>query len=451
MQKKQTPKTESALTRLINRAGALADYCWKGVWRDPRRSFGIRVLKTLNLSVRSFMDRGLQLRSMALTYSTVLAIVPALAMIFAIGRGFGLQNLVEDEIYGLFPAQKEAVTASFKFVDSYLNQASQGVFIGVGLVFLLWTLISLLSNIDEAFNNIWDIKKERPFYQKITDYIAICLIVPVLLICSSGITVFISTADDLHFRVLALLKNIAIEISPLVLAWLAFTFSYFLIPNTKIKFRYAAASGAICAIAFEILQMLILNGQIYVSRYNAIYGSFAFLPLLLVWLQLSWLILLFGCVLTYSMQNVFSFNYEGDVSNISDSYMRTIALTVMAIVIRRFESHEKPLSPNQLSISYGIPIRIVSRVVDRLHDCGLVYFVVEQKGVTGIAPAVDNDRFTVSDLFKTLYTTGEKDFIPGFAERYSGLIADADGILGAAYKAMPETLVRDVPLPDETE
>lgn len=451
MQNKQTQKTESALTRLFDRVGALADYCWRGVWRDPRDSFGIRMLKTLNLSVRSFMDRDLQLRSMALTYSTVLAIVPALAMIFAIGRGFGLQGLVEDEIYGLFPAQKEAVATAFKFVDSYLNQASQGVFIGVGLVFLLWTLISLLSNIDEAFNNIWDIRSQRPFYQKITDYIAICLIVPVLLICSSGIAVFISTADDLHFKVLALLKNIAIEATPFVLAWLAFTFSYFLIPNTKVKFNYAAASGAVCAIAYEILQMLMLNGQIYVSRYNAIYGSFAFLPLLLVWLQFSWLILLFGCVLTYSMQNVFSFNYEGDVNNISDSYLRTICVALMAIVIRQFESHGAPLSRNDISIRYGIPIRIVSRVVDRLHSCGLVYFVIEHKGVIGIAPAVDNDHFTIADLYKTLYTTGEKDFIPGFAERYSGLIADARGTLEAAFKAMPDTLIRDVPLPEETE
>lgn len=448
MQKKQTRKTESASTRFFSRVGALADYCRKGVWRDPRDTFGIRMLKILNLSVRSFMDRDLQLRSMALTYSTVLAIVPALAMVFAIGRGFGLQNLVENEIYDLFPAQKEAVTAAFKFVDSYLNQASQGIFIGVGLVFLLWTLISLLSNIDEAFNNIWDIKNRRPFYQKITDYIAICFIVPVLLICSSGITVFISTANDFHFRVLAWLKNITIEILPLVLAWMAFTFSYFLIPNTKVKFRYAAMSGAVGAIAFEILQMLILNGQIYVSRYNAIYGSFAFLPLLLVWLQLSWLILLFGCVLTYSMQNVFSFNYEGAVTNISDSYMRTIALAIMAIVIRRFERRESPLSGNEISIRFGIPVRIVSQVIDRLHKCGLIYLVVEQKGVTGVASAVDNDRFTVADLFKALYTTGEKDFIPGFAERYSGLIANADGILNAAYKAMPKTLVRDVPLPE---
>ena len=409
------------------------------------------MLKTLNLSVRSFMDRDLQLRSMALTYSTVLAIVPALAMIFAIGRGFGLQGLVEDEIYGLFPAQKEAVATAFKFVDSYLNQASQGVFIGVGLVFLLWTLISLLSNIDEAFNNIWDIRSQRPFYQKITDYIAICLIVPVLLICSSGFAVFISTADDFHFRVLAVLKNVIIEITPLVLAWLAFTFSYFLIPNTKIKFSYAAASGAVCAIAYEILQMLMLTGQIYVSRYNAIYGSFAFLPLLLVWLQLSWLILLFGCVLTYSMQNVFSFNYEGDVNNISDSYLRTICLAVMAIVIRQFENHKPPLSRNDMSIRFGIPIRIVSRVVDRLHSCGLVYFVVEKKGVIGIAPAVDNDSFTVADLFKTLYNSGEKDFIPGFAERYSSLISDASGIISSAFKAMPDTLIRDMPIPEDTE
>ena len=295
-------KKQSFITRLINKASEIANYCWTGVWKETKDTTGIRLLKVANLSVRSFLDRDLQTRSMSLTYSTVLSIVPAFALLFAIGRGFGFQKLLEDQLMTSFPAQKQGITFALKFVDSYLAEASQGLFVGIGIIFLLWTLISLLSYIENAFNQIWDVKRDRAIYQKVTDYIAICLMVPVLMICSSGVSIFMSATiqSNNHFAFLTPFVNIALEASPVVLAWFAFSLSFFLIPNTKVSFKYAAIAGAVCAIFFQVLQMLFVNGQIYVSKYNAIYGSFAFLPLLLIWLQLSWLILLFGCVLSYS-------------------------------------------------------------------------------------------------------------------------------------------------------
>ena len=304
---------------MIDKASNLVNYCWTGVWHETRDTTGIKILKVINLSVRSFLDRDLQTKSMSLTYSTVLAIVPALALLFAIGRGFGFQSLLEDQLFKSFPAQKQSITFALKFVDSYLKEASQGLFVGIGIIFLLWTLISLLSSIESAFNQVWDVKKDRSFYQKVTDYIAICLMVPVLMICSSGVSIFMSATiqDNSHLAFLTPLVNISLEIAPFVLAWLAFSLSFFLIPNTKTQFKYAAVSGALCALLFQILQLLFVNGQIYVSKYNAIYGSFSFLPLLLIWLQLSWLILLAGCVLTYSLQNVFAFNFLGDLDKIS--------------------------------------------------------------------------------------------------------------------------------------
>ena len=231
-----------------------------------------------------------------------------------------------------------------KFVDSYLAEASQGIFVGIGIIFLLWTLISLLSNIEEAFNTIWDVKRDRSMYQKVTDYIAICLMVPILMICSSGVSIFMSATvqNNIYFSFLSPLVNIALEALPVFLAWVAFTLSYFLIPNTKVKFQYAAISGAVCAIIFQILQLLFVNGQIYVSKYNAIYGSFAFLPLLLIWLQFSWLILLFGCVLTYSLQNVLSYNFLGNLSKMSENYSRKVTIILSAAIVGRFREGKTP-------------------------------------------------------------------------------------------------------------
>ncbi|MDE6444082.1 MAG: YihY/virulence factor BrkB family protein, partial [Muribaculaceae bacterium] len=254
------------MTRLTDRVQYLVNYFWTGIWKQPNDSAKVRVLKVINLSIRSFLDRDLQTRSMSLTYSTVLAIVPVFALLFAIGRGFGLQDLLEQQLYQSFPAQRQVLSFAMRFVDSYLKEASSGVFVGVGILFLLWTLISLLSYIESAFNMIWDVKHDRTLYQKVTDYIAICLMVPILIICSSGVSIFMSTTiqDNIHLAILSPLVNLLLEASPLVLAWLAFSISYFLIPNTKVNIKYAMISGAICAVVFQILQMLFVNGQIYV-------------------------------------------------------------------------------------------------------------------------------------------------------------------------------------------
>lgn len=434
----------SWISTTIDKAVAFANYFWEGVWSEPKNTMWIRILKIASLSVRTFFDRELQSKSMSLTYSTVLAIVPALALIFAIGRGFGFQNLLEEEIFKLFPSQGKALSTALGFVDSYLSEASQGLFVGVGIVVLLWTMISLLSNIEDAFNQLWDLRKGRTFVQKVTDYIAICLMVPILMVCSSGLTIFVTTEIDNGLSFLTPLVNIALEASPIFLAWLAFSLSYFLIPNTKVDFKYAAISGAICAILFDILQWLFVSGQMYVSKYNAIYGSFAFLPLLLIWLQLSWLILLFGCVLTYSMQNVFGFNFVGNIAAVSDNYIRRITLIIMTVIIKNFERHIDPMTPNQISIQYDLPFRIVSYICVKLHSAGFIYFTVKSGQEYGVAPAVDNDTFTVGDLFNGMDNVGESDFIPRFNINYGHLSTIADGGVVFDNPKYDNLLLRDL-------
>lgn len=446
-------KKPSKISLLIDKAINLANYCWTGVWKETRDTTGIRILKVANLSVRSYMDRDLQTRSMSLTYSTVLAIVPAFALLFAIGRGFGFQKLLEDQLFSSFPAQQKVISFALKFVDSYLAEASQGIFVGVGIIFLLWTLISLLSYIESAFNEVWDIKHDRTMYQKVTDYIAICLLVPVLMICSSGVSIFMSATvqTNTHFAFLTPFVNTALEFSPLILAWLAFTLSYLLIPNTKVMFKYAAISGAICAIFFQILQLLFVNGQIYVSKYNAIYGSFAFLPLLLIWLQLTWLILLVGCVLTYSMQNIFSFNFIGDLSKMSNNYDRKVTIILTAAIVGRFRKGKKPLTRTNLSFYYDIPIRVVTNICDNLYKAGLINYVVLPDDKTGVAPAVETGTLTVGELLSKVDRVGSSNFIPRFGIIYRDVLDKIDKWLDSAYDQLNTQLIADINLPEDLD
>lgn len=438
---------------IVERISSLVEYCWTGVWKETKNTFKVRAIKTINLSVMSFLDRDLQMKSAALTYYTVLAIVPAFALLFAIGRGFGFQNLLEDELYGFFPAQREAVKTALGFVDSYLKESGQGIFVGVGIVMLLWTLVSLLSTIEDTFNFIWGIKSSRSIYQKLTDYISICLIIPVLMVCSSGVSIFMSTMvqSSLHLSFLTPIVNLGLETTPWILTWAAFALSYWLIPNTKVNFKYAAISGGICAVAYMVVQMLFVSGQLYVTKFNAIYGSFAFLPLLLVWLQISWLILLFGCVLTYSMQNVFVFNYLGDSKEVSHDYMRKVALVLAGAITKRFIDHRTPLTRNELSMHYDLPLRLVGRIEEILLKAGMIYHVVLNEGKVGLCPAYDCQEMNVKQLFDVLDRTGSADFIPRFNELYREIVTEADKWNEEAWSPASETLLKDLPVEDFEE
>ena len=277
------------------------------------------IIKTSIISIRRFTQDRIMNKASALTYSTLLSIVPFLAIIFAIARGFGFSNLMENEFRGGLEGQSVAVEALLQMVDSYLSHTKSGVFIGIGLVMLLWTVINLVSNIEITFNRIWEVKKGRSIYRKITDYFSMFLLLPLLIVISSGLSIFMSTMvkymDD--FVILAPILKFLVRLIPFVLTWLMFTGLYVFMPNTKVKLKYALISGVIAGSAYQAFQYLYIGSQIWVSKYNAIYGSFAAIPLFLLWLQISWTICLFGAELTYAGQNIKNFNFEKDTKNIS--------------------------------------------------------------------------------------------------------------------------------------
>lgn len=442
-------KLISKLKHIYNKCVKFALYCWEGVWQDSSDSLKVRSVKVLNISVRTFMDSDLQSRAASLTYSTLLAIVPAFALLFAIGRGFNLQDLIVNELYKFFPAQHQAMATAITFVDSYLKQASQGVFVGIGIVFLLWTLISLLSNIENEFNNLWGVKQGRTLYRKVTDYTAICLLVPILMVCAAGINVFMSTMFDVLFGDLAHSAGISfiLDCAPFLLVCLAFTLSYLLIPNTTVNLKYAAISGVISGIAFQVVQILFVNGTVYVTKYNAIYGSFAFLPLLLIWLQISWLILLFGCTLTFAMQNIFHSTFTAHITDVAPSYMRKLTVATAAVIATRFRTGQTPATIGEISQCYGLPIRILGNIVERMHKAGVIYYVELKDEKQGIAPAVDLHTFTIGDLLKAVDHEAHHDFVPEFDNRYTKLIEVMDAITNDEYKLSSKFLIADIPIP----
>lgn len=261
------------------------------IWRISEEEVGknkfvlVNILKATILAIRRFSSDRITAKASALTYSTILAVVPTLAVIFAIARGFGLENILQSPFGG---GNSEMMNMVTTFVNSYLQESKNGVFVGVGTVLLLWSVLNLIINIENNFNRIWEIKKSRTIYRKITDYFSLLLIIPILLILSSGASIYMTTTvkELPDFIILSDILKVLIKMIPYVLTWIMFTGLYMFMPNTKVRFRNALIAGIIAGSAYQIFQYMYINGQIYVSKYNAIYGSFAALPLLLLWLQI---------------------------------------------------------------------------------------------------------------------------------------------------------------------
>ncbi len=438
----------SLLMRLKAWCGRVWEYCCRGVWADTRRDWRIGLIKTLNLSVSSFLNADLQSRAAALTYRTLLAIVPALALVFAICRGFGFHNLLQSQLFSHFPSQREAFEQAFDFVDSYLAHASEGVFVGIGIVFLLWTLISLVGNVEESFNVVWGVKKGRSLWRKVTDYTAIFLILPVLMICASGLSIFMSSTlqDAITFEFLSPVYPVLLDIATYVLTWLFFAGLYMLVPNTKVKFKNAFVSGVISGTAFLLLQWLFVSGQMYVAKYNAIYGSFSFLPLLLIWLQFVWVICLSGAVICYSSQNIFRFSFSSEIKNISVDYRRKVTVAIMAIIVKRFVAHRSPMKVADFVRDYDMPTRLVGDIIEELIDAKFLSRVIdeENEGELAVQPAMDVSGLTVGHLLRTLDDYGDSRFIPFFENRFASVSRIVDEVTEKMFVVASDTLVTDI-------
>lgn len=419
-----------------------------GVWRETRSNLKVNTLKTISLSVKSFLNTDLQSKACAMAFRTMLALVPALALVFAIGRGFGFQHLLEDELYALFPGQREAIGESLTYVDSYLNTTSEGIFVGIGLLFLLWTLISLISNVEATFNSVWGIKSGRSFWRQITDYTAMLLILPILMICASGLAIFVSSTLQSIFRFAFMTPVIGwlLKVTSWVFTWLFFAAAYVLIPNTKVKFSNALIAGIFAGTGFLILQWLFVNGQIYVTRYNAIYGSFAFVPLLLLWLQLTWVVCLSGAVLCYSSQNIFQFSFSDEINSISPNYRRKVTIAIAAIIVQSFTKKIDVPTSRDIATDYGIPMRLVGEILDLLLSAGIINRVlIDVKTETfGYAPAVAPSELTVEFLLVRINRQGREDFIPRFDKSFPGVDKIMQEINGVQNSDASRTLLSDI-------
>ena len=388
-----------------------------GIWHVKREDvkpwlyFIYGIVKKLLLAVERSTTKRMVNSASALTYSTLLAIVPIMAVVFAVARGFGYNKYIEDWFREALASQPQAAEIIIGFVNSYLVHTTSGIFLGVGVVFLLWTVIMLINNIEQTFNYIWQVKKPRSLFRTITDYMAMFLLVPIIIVITSGFSIFIATVSDNieGYVLLAPVMRFFIALLPYLFMSAVFVALYVFMPNTKVKFSCAIVPGILAGVAMQIVQLFYIHSQIWVSSYNAIYGSFAALPLFMLWVQISWTICLFGAELCYTSQNLEDYAFRAQTEDISHRYRLMLCVILASKVCKRFEQGGKPYTALDLKLETGIPVRIVN---DLLYELMRVHVIIEvngdEKGEEGcFQPAEPTSRLSVGLLIDRLESQGK--------------------------------------------
>ena len=405
----------------------ITDFIRYDMWRRTNteltswwKRLGYATIRTIALVIRGFGSQNLNVKAQSLTYSLIFAIIPILAMILAVAQGFGVADIIEKQLNASFLGETGLVPTIMEMVQRYLETAQGGVFIGIGLLILLWAVYSFFQSVETAFNNIWNVKASRSIIRQLTTYIAIVVLIPVLIVCSAGISIYLQSAVEQlpHYGTLERFYNVdGVQVLQFVICWTFFTWMYIAIPNTKVRFVPAVIPGVIMGTLFQLLQMLSVYLIAMLSRTSIVYGAFATIPILMTWLQYTSLLILLGAEMSYAIQNNEEFEYEHDLNQMSRRYKDFIMLYLLSVIIRRFENDEEPLTAHELAVRDHLPIRLVNQLLSRLEDTGIVREVyVEGKEERTFQPALDTHKISVGMVIGRIEKQGTEEFLQSPSE-----------------------------------
>lgn len=457
----------------------LMDFLTTDIWRMRLRnypwhkSFFLKQLRIILLSLRGFVEDKCKFRASALTFFTLLSIVPVIAMIFGVAKGFGLEEKVEKQIRLIVkppssqvqtdetdpdqPAQtkptyqEEAVDKIIAFAKKLLDETKGGLVAGIGVAFLFWSIVKLLGNIENSFNTIWGVKTPRSLGRRFSDYLSLMLICPILMVVSSSLTVVISGKIDEMikqyeaFSFIGPFVDFLISLTPYVMVWAAFIFIFIFMPNTKVKLRSGLFAGIIAGTLFQLVQLLYIKFQIGVTKYNAIYGSFAALPLFLIWLQLSWFVVLFGAELSFAFQNVDTYEFEPDCLKASNNFKKRISLLITRMLVKNFCEEKPPTSAEDVSQILEIPIRLARLLLFDLVEAGILSEVKINDGKdVAYQPGVDVSKLSVEYIVSAIERNGKSDVPVGDSQELERLSGCLNSFTEDIQHSSGNILLRDI-------
>lgn len=396
---------KAQIQRLIAKADRFLSY---DLWRIDRSHkdlplaahLGIVVVRSLYIVVSGFRRERIRLRAASLTYVSLLSLVPAVAVVFSIFTAFGGLEDLQSRVKGvlidaLAVSQREVV---MEYLDRFVAQISVGKLGTFGTVFLLMTAISLLTNVERAFNDIWGVGRARTLLQRFQVYWPLVTLGPIIL----GLSLSTSAAVEASPTVQQVIEfapflRLILSLGPLFLTCLFFTFLYIVMPNTKVPFRCALVGGVVAGTLWTVAQMLYALYAANAITYSAIYGSLGAVPLFVIWVYVSWTVALLGATLTFAVQSVRTFEPDRVISQREREF---VAARIMVAVAAHFDRGGGPLSSDNLVSHVLAPPRLARQVLEELTQAGLL---TETSGEdTGYAPGRPLPKLTLADVVRAM-------------------------------------------------
>ena len=425
-----------------------------GLWRiDPHeltrwRVFWLRQAQIFWLVIRDFNADNCMLRASALTYATLLSIVPLLALMFSLLKGLGVQNVLEPFLAQNLAAGGQEVVGE---IFHYIENTQFGRLGAIGLIVLVLTVLTLLSNIEKSFNHIWRVQETRTLMRRFADYFSVVLLSPLLILAA----VSISTSLQSQTLVQKLLETayvgeavlLLFKLIPFVVMWAAFIFLYLFMPNTRVRIKAALVGGVVGGTLWQLAQWGYVHFQVGVGKYNAIYGTMAALPIFIVWLYLSWMIVLFGVELTYAIQNIGTVRQDLGAEKVNFACRQRLALTVLLLIGEAFYRGEPAWSRERIGCELKLPPRVAGELVDGMVHLGLLTVLCDESGEeVRYQPARSLGALTVQGLFQELREDGAS-YPQNFRLPTRELVGDLeDQLMRAESSALGELTVQDLVL-----
>ncbi|HJV67279.1 MAG TPA: YhjD/YihY/BrkB family envelope integrity protein [Geomonas sp.] len=394
----------------------------------------IRLLQSLAFVAGNFFANNNLLRATALSFTTLLSLVPLLALAFSVLKGLGAQNLLAPLIIKQMAAgSEEAVNRIITYIGN-TNMRSVGA---IGMAALLYTSISMLASVEEAFNSIWAVIETRSFYRKFSDFVSVLVSAPLLLLAATSI------ATTLHSERLMgwLLQNayvgdvflFLLSLTQYVVVWIALFLLYLLIPNTRVRYDSALIGAVLAGTAWELAQWVYIHFQVGASRYNAIYGTLAALPILMVWIYTSWIIVLFGMEVVAAHQNRNTFRRDIRSHAVSQCMREMVALAALRHIAAAFHGGEPGWAADHLAVRLHVPIRVMREILAQLVAAG---FVIQAQDLGGIFyPARELNQLSVDEILLTLRGHGASCDIAGEGV-VKGVLEQVDRAVSGALQGL---------------
>lgn len=423
----------------------IGQYLKTDIWRQTssvrrERGFFHRVwynaLRTLIIVIRGFSSKQLNLTAAGLTSYLVFAIVPMLAMTLAVAKGFGFSDVIEHQLNASFLAETGIVPSIMAMVNRYLDTAQDGLFVGIGIIIMIWAIYQLFMNVEKAFNDIWDVRKSRSLLKQTVNYLSILLAIPILIIVSSGVDVIIQSTLG-SFSIFVDIRKWLIRLIQFMIVWGLFLWIFVTVPNTKVRFSAAIIPAILMGTLFQLLQMFSVYIMLLLGRTSIVYGAFGGFMILYMLLQWTSMLLLIGTTMTYAIQNNEDFDYANDIELMSRRYKDFVTLFLLNRIALRFEADEAPYTARKLAEEYKLPMRLVTNLLTRLEDVGLLREVyVENEQERTFQPALDTHRITVGMVTDRIDKQGIESFLQDaspvmtdFWERYQQLCFKRNNVI----------------------